>query len=68
MPTSDASQLSSAALPVQILMTGSDTSAPLLDDAPVCAMRPRGPKTLPDRQSVAASIATLILTLPALCE
>ena len=54
----------------QTLMTGDSSATPLLDNAgPVCAMRPRGAKTdaMPDRQSVAASIATLILTLPALC-
>ena len=53
-------------------MVNKDITSSLLDDeddAPVCAMRPRGAKgtaIVPDRQSLAASIATLVLTLPAL--
>ncbi|GAX80203.1 hypothetical protein CEUSTIGMA_g7641.t1 [Chlamydomonas eustigma] len=44
-----------------------DNSLPLLEDGPACAMKPRGSQAAaPDRQSLAASIATLILTLPAL--
>jgi hypothetical protein len=54
---------------LMLQVTMNENSLPLLEDGPVCALKPRGSQAAaPDRQSLAASIATLILTLPALRE